>query len=135
MHQIVYVSTARGPFDPDAVLTPARAFNATRGVTGLLLHAHDTYLQVLEGDESDVEAAYERVASSTRHTGLRRTPALPLERRHFPEWHMGFEHAAPTQVVQRLLQPLVDHGCLDGTMVRGVLLARFAALSSTAASR
>ena len=132
MHHLVYVSDATRPFDDadaEQVLAEAREFNATVGVTGLLVHANGRFLQLLEGHADDVEAAYARAAASDRHTRLLRTPLLPVEDRVFPDWQMGYEHAAPGTFVEQVLQPLVDHRLLEGSAVRQVLLDRWLTLS------
>ena len=128
MFHIVYVSTATRPFtdaDAEQVLGQARAFNDEHGVTGLLLHVGDTFLQVLEGESDAVEAAYRGAAESSRHSDVLRTPAIPVAGRVFPEWAMGFERAAPGQLVEQVLQPLVHHQLVTGELVREVLLQRW----------
>lgn len=135
MFHIVYVSTATRPFTPtdaDEVLLDARAFNEQVGVTGLLVHtAIGGFLQVLEGEADDVEAVYRKVAVSSRHTSLLRTPPIQVPARVFPQWSMGFENALPGQLVEQVLQPLVDHRLLEGTQVRATLLQRWGIARST----
>lgn len=138
MFHLVYASTATRPFtDDDAaqVLGDAQAFNAAHGVSGLLVHCRDRlgagpglFLQVLEGEREAVEAVYAKVASSGRHTDLRRTPAFEVAARVFPQWAMGFERALPGQLVDQVLSPLVHHRLVVGAQVRDVLLERWGAL-------
>lgn len=128
MFHVVYMSTATAPFTAEAeseVLESARAFNTEHGVTGLLVHAAGFFLQVLEGEQDAVEAAYARAAASDRHTALLRTPALEVPERVFPDWAMGFAAAAPGHVAAQLLQRLVDHQLITAEQVRAVLLERF----------
>lgn len=138
MFHIVYVSTPTRPFtDTDAtqVLEDARSFNAEHGVTGLLVHTARGFLQVLEGEQADVEAAFARAEASGRHTSVLRTPALAVPGRVFPTWAMGFDRALPGKLVEQVLQPLVDHALLDGTQVRDVLLERWAVVTSGGAQQ
>lgn len=136
MYHIVYVSTATRPFtdaDAELVLQDARAFNAEHDVTGLLVHTDfHGFLQVLEGEAESVEAAFRRAASSTRHESVLRTPALHVPERVFSSWSMGFERALPGQVLERVLQPLVDHKLLSGSQVRAVLLQRWGVVAGSA---
>ena len=128
MFHIVYVSTATREFsalDADDVLAEARAFNEAHGVTGLLVHVPGSFLQVLEGEQADIEAAFARAAASSRHTDVLRTPATPVLRRVFPQWLMGLEHAPSQLLVEQVLQPLVHHQLIAGTQVRQVLLDRW----------
>lgn len=137
MFRIVYVSEAVRRMDDgdlEQVLTSAREFNERCGVTGLLVYAHPSFLQVLEGDVEAVEAAYAAAAASGKHTNLRRTTVHASGERRFPQWSMGFEHAAPGDVVEALLTPLVEEGQISHAEVASVLLARFSQLRSLAGS-
>ena len=128
LFHIVYVSTATRPFaddDATAVLDDARAFNEQHDVTGLLVHAAGCFLQVLEGSADDVEAAFARASSSSRHHSVLRTPAVEIPARVFPQWRMGMENAPSSVLVEQVLQPLVHHDLLAGQQVRAVLLERW----------
>lgn len=132
MYRIVYVSDAVRPMtqeDLDTVLSAARAFNAGRNISGLLVYAQQSFLQVLEGDPASIELAYSRAAASPLHTNLRRTDVHVSGGRRFPQWSMGFDRAAPGDVVEALLAPLVEQGKLSHPEVAGILLARFSQLS------
>lgn len=115
--------------DLEAILSPARAFNEARAVTGLLLYAQQSFLQVLEGDEDAVTAVYEQIVGSSRHTNLRRTVSASDSERRFPAWSMGFATAAPRAVVEQLLSPLVAENLISHDQAVGVLLSRFAELN------
>ncbi|MGZ6793913.1 MAG: BLUF domain-containing protein [Mycobacteriales bacterium] len=132
MYRIVYVSDAVRPMsqeDLDGVLSAARAFNAGRGISGLLVYAQQSFLQVIEGDAESIELAYSRAAASHLHRNLRRTDVHVSGGRRFPQWSMGFDRAAPGDVVEALLTPLVEQGKLSHQEVAGILLARFSRLS------
>lgn len=135
MYRIVYVSQAVRPMtegDLEDVLARARETNERTGVTGLLVYAHPSFLQVLEGDVEAVETAYAAAAASTRHTDLRRTTAHVPGGRRFDQWSMGFRHAAPGDVVEALLAPLVEEGQITAAEVASLLLARFSQLAGSA---
>jgi hypothetical protein len=128
VYHVVYVSRETRPFGPvdaEEVLSQARAFNASRGVTGLLVHAAGSFLQVLEGERDDVEAVFARVVASSRHEEVLRTPPVAVPARVFPEWSMGFAHAADGVMVDQVLRPLVRHDLIAGSRVKDVLLARY----------
>jgi hypothetical protein len=132
VYRIVYVSDAVRPMtdsDLEGILAGARTHNAGVGVSGLLVYAQQSFLQVLEGDPQAVEGAYERARASALHRNLRATSTHVSGGRRFPQWSMGFRHAAPGDVVEALLAPLVAEGRLEHQEAAGILLARFSALS------
>lgn len=90
MIQLIYASHPFG-FD-DAmlagILLDARRCNARDGVTGLLICRADLYLQLLEGPEAQVDAAYRRIAKDDRHTDLTLLSRRTTSHRLFPRWAM-----------------------------------------------
>lgn len=92
MH-LVYVSSCVVPMsgeDLAALLYVSVTRNAVDGVTGMLLHAGASFLQVLEGEEAPVEATFARIARDPRHTGVCVVERAGLARRDFRGWHMAF---------------------------------------------
>ena len=75
----------------DDILATSRRNNANRGVTGVLLYAADTFLQVLEGPKLRVEALFDELFLDDRHTGARVLYSGEVETRSFEDWSMGFE--------------------------------------------
>lgn len=88
--QLTYASRPFG-FD-DAmlagILLDARRCNARDGITGLLICRADLYLQLLEGPDAAVDAAYRRIAVDDRHMDLRLLTRGTVTDRLFPAWAM-----------------------------------------------
>jgi hypothetical protein len=87
-----YVSRAAEPV-PDglveAIMLQARRNNAELGITGVLCHGGDVFLQVLEGGRDPVNSLYNRIVCDRRH---RRVTLLNYEEileRRFAGWTMG----------------------------------------------
>lgn len=99
LHAIAYVSSATpilaDPVQLDALLVDAREFNASRGVSGVLLHQGGNFLQYIEGPRPGVTAVYNRIQQSSRHFGMIELLNQTVTSKHFQEWHMGF--VEPTQ--------------------------------------
>jgi len=92
MHQIVYRSTAKRAFsasDLQSMLLRFRSSNARLGITGILLHSWSNFLQVLEGEQAEVEELYARILDDPRHAEIARVD-ISLPRRLFNQWSMGF---------------------------------------------
>ncbi len=90
MIQLIYASR---PFDFDegtlaAILTVSRLFNERDGVTGALICRGDLYLQLLEGPQEVVDAAYRRIERDRRHLELKLLSHRNVTERLFPGWAM-----------------------------------------------
>jgi len=100
---LIYTSSASSPFDPcelRQILDQARASNARRGVTGMLLHTRGTFFQVLEGEEETLQRVFSRICADTRHTGVVRIIHEPIARRMFSDWTMGYVEADPPELLR-----------------------------------
>lgn len=98
LHIIVYVSHAVTHLDDAAletILDTSRRNNARDGITGALLHRDGSFMQCLEGEESDVRRAYARIERDPRHAGLMVLLDEPIDERAFPTWSMA--HFEPTR--------------------------------------
>jgi hypothetical protein len=93
MHEIVYVSLATQEMSQDGLaelLDKARSHNASRGITGLLLYHRREFLQLIEGERSEVEALFESICRDTRHQQIHTLWEGPVQEPGFPGWSMGF---------------------------------------------
>ncbi len=84
---------ASRPFEFDegvlvAILMVARRLNARDGITGALICRSDLYLQLLEGPQEPVEAAYRRIERDPRHVDVKLLSRRNVTERLFPEWAM-----------------------------------------------
>lgn len=104
MFQLVYVSSgvpAREPVDIDAILITSRRNNRIAGLTGMLYADQRRFLQVLEGDEPDVNATFERIRADPRHRAVVVLSRRTIAAREFGEWEMA--HAAVGHDAEALL--------------------------------
>jgi hypothetical protein len=90
--RLLYASRAAEPAPEglvEAVVHQARRNNPELGITGVLCHGGDVFLQVLEGGRDAVNVLYNRIACDRRH---RRVTLLSYEEileRRFAAWTMG----------------------------------------------
>lgn len=75
------------------LLFDARAYNREHAVTGLLLHRHGRFMQLLEGERDLVRALFRRIASDPRHRDVTIEHEGPSRQRLLPEWSMGYAEA------------------------------------------
>lgn len=93
MKNIVYLSTAVKLLADDVlieILKVAHKNNTERNVTGVLLYSEGTFIQVLEGEDADVDAIYARISIDLRHKHIIKLIDEPITGRSFGEWAMGF---------------------------------------------
>jgi len=93
MLQLIYTSRATTSFGPDALrtlLAGARERNQAAGISGMLLHVDNWFLQVLEGDDEVVRALFARITADRRHGGVLALVVREVPERNFPDWSMGF---------------------------------------------
>ena len=93
--QLIYTSQ---PFGYDnltlgGILTAARHRNEQDGITGCLICREDLYLQMLEGEDGAVNAAYARIARDDRHIGVVKLHSGEIAQRMFPDWAMRHDPA------------------------------------------
>ncbi|MBC6988871.1 BLUF domain-containing protein [Hymenobacter jejuensis] len=93
------------------LLLRAQANNQALGVTGLLLYSNGSIMQILEGQESVVQALYEKLLTDPRHTGVIKVADKAIEERSFAGWSMGFQPVAPEEFAQ--LVGYVDPDSID----------------------
>jgi len=93
MYYLIYISTAvklMNTQELTEILTISRKKNLENNITGMLLYAEGTFIQVLEGTEQDVLSIYRTITMDLRHKNLIKLVSAPLAKRAFPEWSMGF---------------------------------------------
>lgn len=88
--QLIYASQ---PFGYDSamlsgILLDARRCNARDGITGALICRADIYLQLLEGPEPEVRAAFDRIRKDDRHIAPKLLVNRPVTDRIFGDWAM-----------------------------------------------
>ncbi|CAN5346284.1 hypothetical protein BH09PSE2_BH09PSE2_18390 [soil metagenome] len=72
----------------NGILSDARRCNARDGITGALVCRADVYLQLIEGEEAAIEAAFARIAADDRHVEVKRLSLEAADKRMFPDWAM-----------------------------------------------
>lgn len=98
--QLTYASRPFGFDQPtlNAILFDARRCNTRDGITGALICRDDVYLQLLEGPEAAVEAAYARIRRDDRHVEVQELTRRMIadDARMFGCWAMRDDPVAST---------------------------------------
>lgn len=95
---LVQLTYASRPFGFDeavlgTILLDARRCNTRDGITGTLIVRHDLFLQLLEGPQEAIDAAYQRISRDDRHIEVRQLTRREVAERLFPDWAMRHDPA------------------------------------------
>lgn len=72
------------------LLEKSRGRNEARGITGALFYRDGNFLQVIEGEESQVAALYDEIQKDPRHHKVSTFFREPIAQRDFADWSMAF---------------------------------------------
>lgn len=95
LYSLVYTSRGVRDFNRDDLLSllfQARNRNERLEVTGLLLYAEGRFVQVLEGEESNVLTLYDDIQNDSRHINVTTLAENKIDKRMFPDWTMGYKN-------------------------------------------
>ncbi|GAA0855810.1 BLUF domain-containing protein [Aliiglaciecola litoralis] len=70
------------------ILSVAQENNKLQNITGILLSQGLHFLQVLEGEELDIQELYTHIKNDRRHGNLQLLSCESIDQRQFGEWSM-----------------------------------------------
>ncbi|HYQ23472.1 BLUF domain-containing protein [Stenotrophomonas sp.] len=91
LRAIAYVSQASPELSVarlQTVVEDAARFNRLAGVTGVLLHDGQRFLQYIEGPPDGLDSVYERILQAGSHVDIVELARSHLGQRQFPYWSM-----------------------------------------------
>ncbi|MFM8745543.1 MAG: BLUF domain-containing protein [Aestuariivirga sp.] len=92
MVRCVYASRAASNLSNamiEDILESSRINNPARGITGILCHSGDVFIQVLEGSRDEVCDLYNSIVRDQRHANVRLLVFEEIRERKFSNWTMG----------------------------------------------
>jgi len=122
--RLLYASRAAKPASAavnDAILARSRSYNAAHGITGILCHGGDIFMQVLEGGRDEVNALYAQIVRDPRHKDVVLLQYEEITERRFAGWTMGQVDLA--RVNLSLLLKYSERAVLDPYAVSGKVSA------------
>jgi hypothetical protein len=118
--RLLYASRAAAPVTQEiieSILQQSRTHNPGLGITGVLCHGGEVYMQALEGGRDAVNALYTKIVRDTRHREVMLLHYAEVPERHFAGWTMGQVNL--TKVNPSLLLKYSDMPVLDPFTVSG----------------
>lgn len=86
----------------DHLLNKARASNKKNNITGMLLYADGSFLQVIEGNASAIKDVFAIIQKDSKHKDIKVLFEDNIAARHFSEWSMGFRRLSPERDIPRI---------------------------------
>jgi DNA-binding CsgD family transcriptional regulator len=90
-HILIYTSESTQDYKFDEInniATVSRILNAEKSITGILLYDTKNFLQILEGDESRIDALMQTIKQDGRHKNIHIVISEKLKMRKFENWSM-----------------------------------------------
>ncbi len=117
--RLLYASRSEGVTQEtiEAILAQSRRHNPANGITGILCHSGDVFMQVLEGGRSAVNALYREICKDARHDAVTLLHYEEISERRFAGWTMGqvnLSRVNPSLLVKYSELPVLDPYAVSG---------------------
>ena len=92
IRQIVYISQATHAFaqaELDELVKVSQDNNKKYGITGAMLYLENSFIQVIEGEDSVVAQLLKNLYADSRHRDIRIVSDSVVPARNFQNWSMG----------------------------------------------
>ena len=126
--RLLYASRAAQPLSPeaiDSILAQSRSHNPALGITGILCHSGDLFLQALEGGREAVNRLYNDIVRDPRHLDVQVLHYEEITERLFSAWTMGHVNLAkvnPSVLLKYSEKPVLDPYCVSGKVSMALLV-------------
>jgi hypothetical protein len=78
------------------------------GITGILCQGQGLYIQILEGERSNVNRLYATLIKDKRHQNIELVSIEEIQTRRFPEWSMAHVVISESDPIVQLKHPEFD---------------------------
>lgn len=118
--RLLYASRTAAPVTPelvDTILGQCRAHNPALGITGVLCHCGESFMQVLEGGRDAVNVLYGQIVRDPRHRDIELLYFEEVTERCFAGWTMG--HVNLARINPSIVLKYSERSVLDPFSVSG----------------
>lgn len=102
--------------------------NAIRYISGLLTLQDDQFLQVIEGEQKEIDRTFDSIRRDMRHTDIRLITHKELPERQFPRWIFGVVGTSPE--AKAYFSEITDHSYLRSHDELSTLLHHLATIDT-----
>lgn len=101
----------------ESILQQSRKHNPELGITGILCHGGNVFMQVLEGGRAEVNTLYNKIVRDKRHGDVVLLHYAEVPERRFAGWTMGQVNLAkinPSTLLKYSEKPTLDPFAVSG---------------------
>jgi hypothetical protein len=109
--RLLYVSQPVGPITTTTttlILEKSTAYNKRENITGVLCQGSGLWLQVLEGERSQVNFLYARIMSDRTHRNVELLSMEEITHRRFGQWSMALVYLSKDDPLVQMAHPEFD---------------------------
>jgi hypothetical protein len=109
--RLLYVSKPVGPittFVTTSILEASSLNNKKTDITGVLCQGSGVYLQVIEGQRSDISALLSQIMADTRHNNVVILSMEEIEQRRYGQWSMALVQLSMDDPMVQMAHPEFD---------------------------
>jgi len=109
--RLLYVSQPVGPITTTIttlILEKSTAHNKKENITGVLCQGSGLWLQVLEGERSQVNLLYARIMSDRTHRNVELLSMEEITHRRFGQWSMALVYLSKDDPMVQMAHPEFD---------------------------
>ena len=109
--RLLYVSKPVGPittYVTTSILEVSSINNKKTDITGVLCQGSGIYLQVIEGQRSDISALFSRIMADTRHNNVEILSMEEIEQRRYGQWSMALVQLSMDDPMVQMAHPEFD---------------------------
>jgi len=109
--RLLYVSQPTGPITTTVttlILEKSCAYNKKENITGVLCQGSDLWIQVLEGERSQVNLLYSRIMADRSHRNIELLSMEEITHRQFGQWSMALVYLSKNDPMVQMAHPEFD---------------------------
>ena len=109
--RLLYVSQPVGPVTTTMttkILEKSKSYNKKENITGILCQGSGLWMQVLEGERSQVNVLYSRIMADRNHQNVELLSMEEITHRRFGEWSMALVYLSKNDPLVKMAHPEFD---------------------------
>ena len=109
--RLLYVSQPVGPVTTTMttlILEKSKSHNKKENITGILCQGSGLWMQILEGERSQVNALYSRIMADRNHRNVELLSMEEITTRRFGEWSMALVYLSKDDFLVKMSHPEFD---------------------------
>jgi hypothetical protein len=109
--RLLYVSQPVGPITTTMttlILEKSAAYNNKKNITGILCQGSGLWMQVLEGERSQVNLLYARIMADRNHHNVELLSMEEIAHRRFGQWSMALVYLSKDDPMVQMAHPEFD---------------------------